>query len=365
MDPIRQPSERIDHSDSDADLNKLLYKTGQAVKWATVAVFRGIGKFFYGLLLIILFLMRNIIWIGVGLALGLGYGIYLQNTKGTKYQSEMVVKANFQSSRSLYNTIDYLNAMLNTGRRDSIGTLFGLSEEEASSVEGFNIEPVESEVITAQMYKNMFIEKSHNPVVKTADTVWLRTMTYEDYKNSLTKYDYPYHNITVVATNPGIFSKFQEGIVRRVSEIPFLKHSRESYVNMNHEEVKGIENALNGIDTLRHVYNKRLLKTPAAPENDQLTILQNAPIFQAPELDLYDKLLELQDELRESRSRSIAEQNVIEIYSPFNAVGRRVSFLNQSIGKYSLLGLVLSVIILFSIALYKELLKLEKRRKVA
>ena len=365
MDPIRQPSGRIDQSDSDADLNKLLYKTGQAVKRALVAVFRGIGKFFNGILLLLLFLMRNVIWIGVGIALGLGYGIYLLNTRGAKYQSEMVVRANFQSSRSLYNTIDYLNAMLSAGRRDSISAIFDLSAEEALSVEAFSIEPVESDVITARMYKNMFIEKSHNPVVNTADTVWLRTMSYDDYKTSLTKYDYPFYNINVVATNPGIFAKFQDGIVRKVSQIPFLSEARNSYVDMNREEVRVIENALNGIDTLRHVYNQRLLKTPAAPENDQLTILQNAPIVQAPELDLYDKLLELQDELRESKSRFITEQNVIEIFSPFNAVGRRVPFLQQSIGKYSLLGLVLSVVILLSIALYKELLKLEKRRRIA
>jgi hypothetical protein len=365
MDPVRQPAGQTNQYDSDGDLNKLLYKFGQSVKQGILLFYRafvGIGKLF---LLAILFLLRNIIWLGVGTALGLGYGVYLLTKNGAKFESQMIVKANFQSSRSLYNTVDYLNAMMGSGRRSEFAQIFNLSPAEASSVQGFYIEPVESEIIKAQIYKDLFIERrSHNPEIKS-DTLWQRTVSYKDFKDALTDYDYPFYRITVVATNPGIFSKFADGIVRQVSEIPLLKEASKKHAALNTYDEALIKNAINGIDSLRLAYNQRLMHVPDAPGSDQLAILGNAPAPTVPELDLYDKLLDLRDELRKSANRSVTEQNVIEIYSPFSAIGQRVSFFKQSVTRFGLLGLVLSVIILLAVALYKLLAALEKKRKLA
>lgn len=364
MDPVRQPAGQTNHHDSDGDLNKLLYKTAQSVKQGIVVVYRafvGLGKAF---LIAFLFLFRNIIWIGVGTALGIGYGVFVLTRNGAKFQSEMIVKANFHSSRSLYNNIDYLNAMIGTGRKSDFAQMFDLTPAEASSVQGFYIEPVESEIIKAQLYKDLFIERRSHTDTKI-DTVWQKTIAYKDFKDALTEYDYPYYRITVVATNSGIFSKFGDGIVKQVSQIPLLNEASKKHTALNAFEDSLIKNAIHGIDTLRQAYNQRMLRAPTAPGNDQLTILGNAPVSKTPELDLYDKLLDLQDELRRSANRSVTEQNVIEIYSPFSAVGQRVPFFKQSVTSFGLLGLILSLIILLAVALYKALVALEKKRKHA
>ncbi|MBA2250692.1 MAG: hypothetical protein H0W12_10945 [Chitinophagaceae bacterium] len=364
MDPVRQPSGQFEYHDSDADIAKMIYKTAQSVKHAFIYLYRGIQRlvniFFY----ILLFLLRNIIWIILGTALGLGYGLYQLNKNGSKFQSQMIVKANFNSIRSLYNTIDYLNAIINTGRKDELAGIFNISPAEAAQIDGFSIEPVESEVIKAEMYKNLFIENRHGDPGKM-DTVWLRTLNYKDFKEKLTRFDYPYQEISGIATNPVIFAKLQDGIIDQISHIPLLLQSKQKQDVTNKDEEKVIRGAISGIDSLRLAYNQRLIIGHGSTESNQLTLMQTTPETKTPELDLYDKLLDLQDELKKLGQRSVEENNILSVYSPFNPVGQKVSFLKQSVVKYGIWGFTLSVALLFVLAVSRNLVKMEKKKKLA
>jgi hypothetical protein len=364
MDPIIQPPGRIDQSDSDADITKLLYKSGRAVKQGIKTIYLGVKNLFQGILLTFLFLLRNFIWIILATVLGLGYGIYLLSKNGSKYQSQMIVKTNFNSSRSLYNTIDYLNAVRSNGELKRLSAIFNIPPSEVALIENFSIEPVESEIITAEMYKKLFL--SNDREISKIDTAWLRTISYNEFKRSITKYDYPYYEISVIATNPTIFAGLKDGIIKQVSEIPLLKEARNNQISINIDEEKLFKEAMLGIDTLRQVYNVRLANNrPSGPENNQLTITQSMPQTKTPELDLYDKLFTLQDELTKTRNRAVSEKNVIEIYSPFNSVGQKVSFIRQSVVKYGMYGFTLSIVTLLIIALYRILIKLEKTKQIA
>src|SRR5687768_15026054 len=148
---VNNPTQR----DPDADVSMLLYKTGKAFKQFLLWIGRGFKRIEGLLLMTLLFLFRNFIWLLVGLVLGLSYGLYKQ-TKASGYTSQMVVKANYNSSRALYNAVDYLNALISTGQLNELAAIFGITEAEAGNLSEFTIEPVESEVIIASMYKEEF-----------------------------------------------------------------------------------------------------------------------------------------------------------------------------------------------------------------
>src|SRR5215467_10673832 len=60
------------------------------------------------ILYILIFLRKNIIWLGLTVIIGLVWGIYVDYKKGVKYESVMTVRTNFGSSRALYNSMEYL-----------------------------------------------------------------------------------------------------------------------------------------------------------------------------------------------------------------------------------------------------------------
>lgn len=367
MDPLLPPSDRFNQPDVDADLGRILYKTGSSIKHALRILYRAFLRLCNSILFIILFLFRHFIWIVVGTVIGLGYGLYVMRKNGTKYQSEMIVKTNFNSTRSLYNAIDYLNAALSNSKDEELASIFHITPEEASMIESFSAEPVESEMIKAQMYRDLFLVNNRNIRNITPDTVWMKTITFSDFKKSLTRFDYPYQEISVTATNAFLFSKLQDGFIKQINQVPLLKEAAKAQIATNAETEQLLRNAIVNIDSLRMVYNQRLLKgqSPNDRESNQLTVLQNAPAARTPELDLYDKLLDLQDELRKSNARSVTEREVVEVYSPFSAVGQKVSFLRQSVVRFGSMGFFLAVAILLMIASYRALAKMEKRTKLA
>lgn len=363
MDPVKKASSNADVRDSDADITFLLYKLGKSFKNLIVAIGRGFAKMGTGILLILLFLLRNIIWIIIGAALGLGYGIYKVSKAGPEYTSEMVLRANFNSSRSLYNTIDYLNSVTSAGDTGQLSKLFGISSQEAGRLVSFAIKPVRSEIIVSEIYYDQFMRLDRTSRVRV-DTFWTRTIKYEDFKESLTDFDFPYYTITVTAAHSSVFPKLQNGIIQHVSNNELLQELKKRQAVSNQDEEKLIVTAIQNLDTLRRAYNQRITKepTPGIPGGSQLTVMETSPEIRTPELDLYDKMLELQDELKKARKRSVAEKDIIEVYSPFSPSGKKGSFFN-SVSRFLLIGFLGAIIILVLIALYKFLVAFEASRK--
>ncbi len=361
MDPIRQPEQT---GLPDADINVLVYKTGKFVKKIIDAIWRCITGFFSSIFLLLLFILRNIIWIIAGTVVGLGYGLYVLNKNGVVFQSEMIVKTNFNSSRPLYKTVDYLNAVINTGAINQLDSIFDITTEEARQINGFSVQPVESKMAAAEMYRDMFLQ-NYNPWKN--DTVLRRSFTYSDFKNTLTQFDYPLQEITVRSTNPFLFSKLQNGILQLLTEIPVLREARNSQVAIDADAEKTIKNAIANLDSLNHAYVERIAKgQPSSPsESNQLTILQNLTQQKTPETDAYDKLIGMNEYLKQTKIRSVSERNILEVYSPLSPVGHKVSFFQQSVVKFSMYGLIISTAVLLIIGLRRLLGKQGKKPQIA
>jgi hypothetical protein len=349
------------HKSDGEDLSILLYRSGRSLKNLSLSVGRGVSRFGHAILISILFLMRNFIWVILATAIGLGYGIYLLNKSGTSYVAEMTVKTNFNSSRSLYNSVDYLNSLVNGGNTEQVSSIFGISPEDAKKLSFFSVQPVNSEVIISEMYKDQYLKVNRSGKVRL-DTFWVRTMNYDDFKEGLTKYDYPLHTIKASSTNPAIFGKLQQGMVELLSKNSLLQEIKSKQALSNSQEEELLVSAIKKLDTLRDAYNQRLIRgqSGTSPSGNQLTFMEAVPDLKAPELEVYDKMLELIEELKRSRTRSVTEQEIIEVYSPFNPVGQKVSFLQQSVGRYTLMGLIAGLVIVLLMGLYRFLVKYER-----
>lgn len=350
--------------DSDGDIGLLLYKTGHSIKQFFVWIgylLRHLGRAF-GVFL--LFLFRNILWLIVGALAGLGYGYYNYQKKGTFYVSEMTVKANFNSSRALYNTVEYINSLISSANLNELARLFKISPDQAKQLVEVSAVNIESEFYISEMYREQFLQPDRTIRFKQ-DTFWLRTVGYEKFKESLTKFDYPMHRIEAKSTNAAIFPKLETGISNIVSANQMLRDVRDNSVISNNDGEKLLVNAIRGIDSLRQAYNQRLARgeSTSPPAVNQLTLAPTASEPAVPELDLYDKLLELQYELKKARTKSATEKDVIEIYASFNPVGRRLTFLEQNGTRDILTGVLLSLILLCVIATFRWRSALEKQKK--
>ncbi|MEO8582505.1 MAG: hypothetical protein ABI415_01845 [Flavitalea sp.] len=359
MDSSNKSSSPVDYRDSDADLNMLLYKFGRSVKNFLLWIGAGLTRLGGGIVSILVFLLRNFIWIIIGSAAGLAYGLFFLSRNGASFSSEMTLRTNFNSSRELYNTMDYLNALIAGGKSVELGKIFEISPAEADQLSQFTAEPVKSELIAAQIYRDEFLQFDRSKLVRQ-DTFWVRTIKYDDFKESLTKYDYPFHSINALTTNPTIFGKLENGIINHINNNPLFQEVRLKQMVSNEGEELLLTSSIEKLDTLRKVYNERMLKgeTATIPGNNQLMLTDVRTEKRTPEIDLYDKMLELQDELKRTRTRSAIEKNIIEVYSPFNPVGKKVSFF-KSVSNFTLIGFFSAVGILLLIGIYRWLIVFE------
>jgi hypothetical protein len=348
----------------EVDLGQLFFKTGGVINNLFLGLNRLMIRISNGFLNLLFFLRRNFVWLVVGTLLGLGYGFYLVSAYGVSYTSDLTVRANFNSTRSLYGSIDYFSSLIGSSKFDELARMLNISPKEAASLRSIEAAPVKSELITAQLYNDQFLDNIPRANRVRTDTFWINTINYKDFKTSLTKYDYPLHEISVTSTDAFIFPKIQQGIINKISSNEFLQQVKTSDLATNKAVVDIITSSIASLDTLRNTYNKRLSSPPRGESTTgNVTLLDGSVISHIPELELYDKLLELKDELKTAKNESVMESNILQIYSPFSSVGQRESFFRQSVVRFSLTGLVLSLIILVAINWYKSLTRLEKAHK--
>lgn len=360
MDSTNTTSSRTDRPDSETDVSMLLYKLSKSVKGFIVAIGNFLSLIGKELLLLLLFLIRNSLWLLLGAILGLGYGIYQLTTNGPKYTSQMIARANFNSAPALYNTVDYLNTLVYNGRKEDLSKIFSITPDEAGNLIDFSIEPLKSEMVTAQIYNERFLQFDRTNRIRQ-DTFWTRTVKYPEFKESLTKYDYPIHTISVVAKNPELFGHLQQGITMQLSNNDLLQQLKNEQTIINTEEERLLSGALQDIDSLSNAYTQRLRNnTMQAEPGNQLSVLQSTTAQRFPELELFEKMLELQAELKKSRQQSMLERNIIQVLSPFNPIGQKVSSI-KSISDRALQGLSIAAIVLLCIWLYRSLAEFEAR----
>jgi hypothetical protein len=119
------PQNNVDNQE--IDLSQISKKIGNFFENISTSIFRGF-----------LFFKRNIIWVGILFALGVGIGIYL-DVNNKSYKHEVIVAPNFGSVNYMYAKVDLLSSKLN--ENDTV-FLKSIGIKKPKKISQIKIEPV-------------------------------------------------------------------------------------------------------------------------------------------------------------------------------------------------------------------------------
>jgi hypothetical protein len=326
-----------------AVLTRAFSRLGQLIKSFFVALSELI-------LIILLIIRKRFIWIGVGSLIGMGIGFYQYISKGPSYYSVLTAKTNYQSSRLLYNKISYYNSLIKNRRYPELVKNFGISNESARSLLYFEIEPIINDFEAAKVYRENFLNFKHTEQ-NESDTIWSRTMKFKEFREQMSIYDYPQHEITLYSQDADIFPKVQSGLIKAINNDPSLTYIKNERQRIQHEEDSLLAKSLHDLDTLRKAYNVKLTRGDASGSSDGNQLFLAEGTRKNPELEVYDKTLMIKDELVSLKQKRAEETDIISIQSAFNESGTPVSKFRESFTKYTLIGFctVLAFFILLEI----------------
>ncbi|WP_295333948.1 hypothetical protein [Flavobacterium sp.] len=199
------------------DLSQISRKIGGFFESISNSLFRGI-----------LFLKRNIVWVGILFIAGAGLGFYLDKSIKV-YDNQMIVMPNFGSTDYMYSKIELINSKIKEGDTVFLKETVGLKNPK--KLKGIEVSPI------IDVYK--FVEN------KTQNFDLIRLMSEDgDIKKvineSVTSKNYPYHLIKFstldLASNEGTVKP----ILDYLNDSNYYQLIQKEYVN--NVKIKMIEN---------------------------------------------------------------------------------------------------------------------------
>lgn len=246
----------------------------------------------------------------------LGYG--LQKSRTPVYTTFMLVKPYFDSKYQLITNIGYYNALIANKDKETISKIFNISEEEAKSISGFEVNPgpeTENERII-----------QYDTFIKQIDSIRAQDISYEDFIENRSIYSgNELYEIHVFSQQKDIFKKLEPGLnisfENTYSKKKMIK--RDSLIDIQRTVLK---NQIRVIDSLQKVYIA-VLEEESKATKAQINLGESNgfPLVneksQTREYDLLKEKIKLQNELRALDEQQTEENTFFDIISGFQEVG--------------------------------------------
>ena len=314
MSTNQQKESSKSNNEEEVDLGSLFVIIGKGFS----NFFNFIGNIFKGifhfLITILIFLRENILKIGIAGFIGLIAGFFLEVKTPKKFESEMLLKPNFESTRQLYNNVNYYNDLVKQKDTVSLQKIFNLDKKTAASLEEFEIEPI----IT-----NRDIINAYDNLIESVDTLTIKSYVYEAFENSFTIYDYEVHKLNVTAKENDVFNKLGDVIISSVVNNNYFKRLKKlTNENLNRTDSLYRQN-LTQIDSLRKVYMEVMIeeaKKTTAGTNIDLGGKNKT----TKELELFTTNKVINQDLKNIASQKATEYEVINVLSSFQPIGTEI-----------------------------------------
>ena len=153
------------------------------------SIFKGI---FHVLILFLLFVQKNFVILSLALGIGCICGFILDAFKTPKYISKMVVEPNFDSTRQLYNNIEFYNDLARAEDSITLSSALDVSVKEASTIREVFMEPY---------FDDNQKTRHYNAFLKELDSAVAKTVEYETYIKNFNTMNIRFHEISMVTTN--------------------------------------------------------------------------------------------------------------------------------------------------------------------
>ncbi len=339
------------NNEEEVDLGSLFVIIGKGFK----NFFNFIGSIFKGafhfLIITLLFFKEHLLKIFIAGFLGFIFGSYLDYTKGVIYESKMLVKPNFSSTKQLYSNILFYNDLVNQKEYELLIETFQINQEEAESLREFSIEALTNE-------NDIII--SYDQLALSVDTLAINDYDFQSFKKAFTNYDYFIHEIKVTSTQNKIFKKFDEIILSSILENDYFKKVKESENSNLDRSYNLYDKNISQIDTLRKVYEKVLLED-AKNSTSGTNINLSGEINEHVDIELFKINRNLDSYLTEINEKKSDKDKIINVISSFQKVGNvSGGILKSSKFIYFSIGFIAMVFILLLMKLNTFLDKYNK-----
>jgi hypothetical protein len=274
-------------------------------------IFKGI---FHFLITILIFFRENSLKIGIAGFIGLIAGVFLEVKTPKKFESEMLLQPNFESTRQLYNNVNYYNDLVKQKDTISLQKIFNLDKKIAGSLQAFEIAPIITDRDIINTYNNLIL---------SVDTLTIKSYDYAAFKNSFTIYDYKLHKLTVTAKENDVFEKLGDVLISSVVNNNYFKRLKKlTNESLNRTDSLYRQN-LTQVDSLRKVYVE-VMVAEAKKQTAGTNIDLGGEKSTTKELELFETNRKINADLRGVASQKATSYEVINILSSFQPIGTEI-----------------------------------------
>jgi len=329
--------------------------------------FRFLSNILTGIFKIILLLLthfyKKIFWYATAIILGFIVGFLLDSKSEKLYGANMFIETNFNSARQVYENIKQFHQLANQDKDyEKLADKLNISEEEASKITGFYIDPDIDENAIAEMYSDFY---------QRLDSVSRIEMSYDRYKNSLTAYNFRIHRIGVASIDKTIYKKIEKAFIAEISTNDFLKEivqaNRENLIKKDQVLLREVKKT----DSLVEEYLKiRLNESKKETVSGGDTNLYMADAGSSSSGLIVDeaKIIEKQRKLEEERIRintlKVEQKNAVNVLANFPEVGYDISEWYNKMKLIVPMTLIILLLIVFSLLSLGKFLNEENKKTV-
>ncbi|WP_289043755.1 hypothetical protein [uncultured Olleya sp.] len=287
--------------------------------------FEKIAMTIYKLIIAILkHLFNSAKWYALGLVLSFTLGYLIDSYKEKSYGANMFVNTNFNSSRQVYENIKNLS-QLATKDEDykEIAAQLQISEEDASTIKGFFIEPD----IDQNTQLKLYVEYKSG-----LDSASMAESTFKDYIKGLNNYSFDTHKIGVLSTNKNVFKHLKTNFVDFLRENPYLDSLKQTNLLNIKERINDINDQMVILDSLKNSYlairfkeSEKSVETPGGNGTNLYLGNSQPNELLVDESKITSLLYNLSKEKTDLEKEYLLNQNVIDVISDFPASGYDMS----------------------------------------
>jgi hypothetical protein len=251
------------NNSEEVDLVQLLKLIGSGFK--SIAIFIGhiLNKFFFVFVWIVFFTKKNILILIISAFVGLLFGYIVEYKMGPLYKSSMIIKQNYNTGKSLYNSLEYFNGLLAEGDFDALSKELLIDTSYISSIKDFKMESFITE-------NQRYVE--YNNYLKGLDSVLASEYDYDTYLEEIDESIYPTQLLTIRATSNDNFNLVFKAISSKMNTIPFFQREQERDIRELENTALALNAAIRESDSLQKTYKKVLENTLDLENGSQTSI---------------------------------------------------------------------------------------------
>ena len=266
------------------------------------------NKLFLAFVWCVFFVKKHIIILLIAGILGFAYGYIKEKVSQPVYKSAMLIRQNYDTGESLYNTINYYNGLMSQMDFATLSQELSIDSLYLTDIVGFGVEPLISE-------NQKLVE--FNRYTKRLDSVLVSTIGYDDYLENVDESIYQTQQLTISSKTNDNFKEVFQAIVDNLNSITYFKREQEKDIRQLENRKLAITNAMVQSDSLQKTYKKVLESTLDMNKGSQtsITIEGADEKNKTKEYELYKNSIELRRELVSIEREKENKQFIVEILS--------------------------------------------------